>query len=465
MLGSAFDWYSSNTKIDYPFTEIQPDLIHELFVDAYVQHSKLTDKQQQLRIAEFNTNGDLKLHFADATVLADLTALDGFQTHIVGVYTIYSWVRATTLPSGVTDEDLVVKLVVLTAKLADFVLPITPTKGNLLDSLVNPHVKRVRRIGVALPGAACCIGFAEGDVILESGNNVQLTTPSEQPNIGLGIIAEDTVRPGKLVRVAVIPGAGAGRFNNCTAQDNPLKTINNIGPDAQGNFQLSGRDCTWVEQRVETIGGDLYPNTDYRIDQMLKAALQLHQNCKTCCDCGDYATAYDTIRRLFDRAKIAAARLAALTAIYNQIRDLIASQPCLDHSGLQVRLKAVPQPNYQVSIYVLAYNNTMADLGVTQMQIELLPSGWGLVAGSGSLSCDPFFDTRVDPVVSGSVAEVTFPIFKQGTFAKFSFDIRYSGTVPNRQSIVVDMTANVVTSIGTVQAKDKLALQPPLDLT
>jgi len=389
-----FEWLSSNVLTAYPFEERQPDGVHELFVDAYIEHNKYRTKDQRIRLTEFDPgNGSSSssgssssgagtaravLRYEDGTLLAAMSnATDTFKESVFGEYTIYEWSRHTLQAAapnvtfnpptaGFTDEDISVKLVVFTAHLANFSYPLYPQEGYLIASLVNPRVSGVRRMFVRLPDLT--IGpttyqFYEAlgeKVIIKAGTNIALGQLTAQ-QAGLA----EAARRKSVVSVSVEPGAGEGYYISCDPATNAgIRTINKVPPNKLGSLRLEGMECLWVETLMASIISQtgVYPNTDY-LGVLQDGLLALHNNCSACCDCADYKDAYEAISRLWARARAVALELEAARVRYNQlvvqVRDLCATNiGPRGSSNVKALLTVRSHPDYRVSVSIMLVNGT-----------------------------------------------------------------------------------------------------------
>lgn len=451
-MGAVFDWLSSNTQVAYPFKAEQFDQSHKLFVDAWVSHNQQQDVKQSVKITYFDPAGDLELRFADDTLLILLSAADAFQTSTFGDYTIYEWTLQTTVGVGYTGELVNAKLVVLTAAIADFTYPLVPTDGLLIDSLVNCAIKRVRKIGIALPGLPCCVGggFVSTDkVVFEAGTNMQIALAQDVSQLDLGIVQNVEVRPKTAVVFDVIPGAGAGQFIDCDVTvPPPIKLINKVGPNEDnGDFRLTGQGCTWVERVIDEIGPPVNPNMDFSAT-VLPALLRLHQDCKACCDCDDYKKAYEMLTRLWKQMQDLAAVIEAYRQRYNELvrwlneqRDIRQEEKEeLGIDQLQVVLKGVSRPNFNLAISATVFNNSKVDISLVTLIIVVNSIDFLYVAGSGMLDAPFNRNVQLDPVVSfkpfafpdpplpalppGDTYTISIPQIKSGQYAAYSLNVR-----------------------------------------
>ena len=459
MLGASFEWSAANPYSAYPFTEKQPDGLNALIVDFYLRHNQ--PEQGLLHLSLFDPSGYLSLSWSTGVALCALTPADNFHSFDFGEYTVYQWQRSATLPAGFTSEDYVVRLTVNSAQRPNFPqsspgsYPLLPTHGVLLASLVNPQVKRVRRIGLAFAGQSTLYASTEKPTVLVGGYNTAFTL---QPT--------DTVAPAggragpRRVTLDVAPGLGLGAFSNCEKATTTPKTINSIAPDDQGNLQLEGTDCVWVERPVVTTALPIYPNTNYAITAARQAFLQLHQDCGPCCECTDYGDAYAAIERLWKRAQAASVRVNTALAEYKVLNEQVAELQCdVAQGALGLRLKLLARPGYTLAIMVLLTNNTATDFGLTTLTLDLAPTGFHYLRGSGRLDADALHDAPADPVIRGSQLLIALPGIASASFARYSCNVYYASATP---STVATVSAQAAGGSHTSSGVSHITLTPPL---
>ncbi len=463
--GAVFSWYSSNTKTSYPFDERQADGLHELFVDAYVTHTKLRDKQQRLRLSYFDPAGLVELKFEDGTLLASLTGADNFSSYTYGAYTVYEWRRHTTTGPGFTDEDIVVRLVVLTEALANFTFPVLSTTAYLLASLVDPKPSLIRRIAVALPGLPCCTGGGISDkpVILEAGNNVSIELAQEAETAGLGLEEVSESRVPTTVVLNATAGEGTGRFPTCASLEPAIRRVGQVGADSNGNLQLMANDCLWSEMRLSgPVLPPIHVNTDY-LGSLLEAALQLHESCRACCSCDDYGNTYTNLKRWWDRGVAVGARFERLRLRYNELCQATADLKAAKETGIQVRIRAVARPDFHLALSAIVMNNSAVSLGSITLQFTLDRPGV-YTEKSGHLEAENLHNVQLDPVVGGG--DTTFTVvlgsLRPAHYAVYSFGVRFAAGTP-RAGAVVRPRVDATHGITTVTDQKSVSLRGPLE--
>jgi hypothetical protein len=467
--GTVFDWLTSNTEIDYPFDSRPSDGSYRLFVDAYVVHNNRAKAGQRLQLVTFDPTGICDLVFEDATLLANLTALNDFNVSVFGQYTLYRWQKSTTVGVGFTGEDLAVQIVVLTSQLANFIFPLSPPMAFLQASLVSPHQGRVRRMALALDGLSCWVGVTGEQVILEGGNNTDLSLVTTPPVPSLGILPTNSVRLPTIIKIDMTPGGGTGKLIDCNFATPPIKTIDQAGPNTIGNLDLTGEDCTWVERRITDVDPPTKAFTNYAATPV-PATLQLHQDCKACCDCIDYGLAYTAIAALWGRAKKAAALIEAARKQYNILDAKVNSIKIITETGLKLKIQLVARPDFHLAIQLTAYLDSKFDINHNIfLEVQLDTFGFAMTQGSGIIDIAGGHKKQLDPIqFSTNQFFWIIPGLKSTGYAQGSFEIRYgpstadfSGPVSRIGRVV---TAYGQAAYGAVVVKDStnVTLRGPL---
>lgn len=466
MTGAVFDWLTSNTFIDYPFVDRQVDGLHELFVDAYLIHTQDRDKDALVRLAGFDPAGTAELRFDDNTLLAALTVADNFYVRVFGSYTVYEWRKSTTVGVGFTGEDIILRLTVSTAMLTSFSFPHPSTTAYLLPSLVNPRMNRVRRFATALPGLPCCTGggITDKSVVLEAGNNVELTLFENDIASGFDLNTGQSVRSPKRIVLDVVSGAGTGAFQTCGSLEDAIRRISGIGVEDNGAFAFEGEDCTWIESRL-TPGPTqppTNPNTDYKTT-ILENTLQLHGNCTECCSCDDYREAYQVLTELWDTATQISVTITQQLARYNTMSDLWRLIRDAKHDGVHVKLRPIASADFSVAIMWLAYNNTGADLtNPVVVEVDLNASGASYVENSCHIDMETLRLKQIDPVIVGTKYTLTLPPLRRAQYATAVFTVRFGDSVANRVNKVLQLKATVTSGAFSDIDNQTVALVPPL---
>ncbi len=467
--GAVFEWYQGNAEIDYPFDSRPVDDSYRLFVDAYIGHNLNRTEVSRLQLVTFDPAGTLDLVFEDSTVLANLTSADGFNVSVFGDYTLYRWVKSTTLINGFTDVDLAVQLVVVSAELSNFSFPLSPPQAFIQTSLVNPRTSRVRRAALAFKGLPCCVQFTSDQVILDEGNNMSLDLQAPAPAPGLGIVEPDTTRQPVVITFNAVPGAGKGLVVDCDNPNSTLKQVNGVGAAPNGNLTLGGVDCTWVERRVRTTMPPTRPNTDY-LATVYDALLQLHQSCPACCACEDYGNAYQAILDLWNRAKRAAAIIEHVREEYNALVARINRIKTSTETGLHIFTQAIARPDFHLAGQHTIWNDSSQDINEPIEIFSALDTiNYSYAPHSGIMDIAGAHKLQVDPVQIFNALTWVIPSLKATGYATVSYEIRYGanaedlvGNPINRVGRIVQVTGDAVYGLTVVTSVAKVQLEGPL---
>jgi len=461
----VFEFYSANRFREYPFDKKQPDELHRLLVDAYVVHTNEKDNQTRLRMISFDPAGDLELRFEDGTLLAALTGADGFIASTFGIFTLYEWRRATTTGVGFTGVDLVARLVVLTEELDNFAFPVAPADAFILGTRVNPRMEIVRRQALAFPELACCLGGPNRKGLeLEAGFNIELAEQQEAAAVGLALGASAEVRDPTTVVISASPGLGRGAFPVCENPAGVIRSINRTRPNDQQDFRLGASDCTWDETRL--VGGTsapVSPNTDYLggiVGALDKIILQLHQACRACCDCPDYANAYQTIKTTFERAKTLRDRLETINSDCETIAAQWETERADREIGMEMRLRTISRPDYLVAIAVQVGNSSRDTVPATTLTIDA-DTDAGYIDGSGYLEAEGIHNSQVNPSGTGPFT-VALPQIEPGKYAVFRMAVRYTGATVSRKDRLVNIDVTAVSGSTSRNAVKATKLLEPL---
>jgi hypothetical protein len=293
---------------------------------------------------------------------------------------------------------------------------------------------------------------------------MEVLLEEEAETLGLGIAAEDTVRPPRTIVLNATAGAGTGRFPTCTSLEPAIRRINKAGADTRGNFQLAATDCLWAENRLDgPVSGPIHPNTDY-LGTLMSALLQLHAACRACCSCDDYGTAYGNIKRFWERGLAAAGRIELLRIRYNELCATVAALKAAKEVGLKAHVRVVSRPDFHLAIAGTVANNSSADKGSTVLKFTLNRTDMVYVDGSGILEAEDNHGTHIAP--SGSAAtsfQVTVPSLRAAHYAVFSFEVRSSGAFGARAGAPVSVTFEATSGAQTASDVKTATLRKPLE--
>jgi len=459
-VSAVFEWAPSNLKIAYPFVEqvSSPNGLHELFADFYVMHNKFCQKTSSLFLTRFDPTGDLQLKFTDGTVLVYLTAADNFTSTIYGSWTSLQWYRSSN--SGLlTNDQIVVRILIETAKLIDFSFPVSPSNAEILPTLVVPQIDHVTQLITSLPNGPL-LQAAGNKVILEAGYNIRMDVEDDEERFGLGLgTTTDEVRPKKRIVFNAVSGEGAGKYNDCT-EPTSIKLINDVGPDDDGNVQLEPVDCYWFERILSGAKGPaVKPNTDYSAN-IEGAKIGVRADCTACCSCDDYVATYTNLLRIWNRAKVAAATIENLRQQYHQLRTHLLELKADRETGLTAVMRVIPRPDFTFSIIVSMMNNSAIDIETAVslslalvFDPDILESSY--VPRSGILDTEEAHGLQLDPAKAAETYSISFPYLRSAKFAIYSFDLRFEKPNPSGTGRhEVDITVTSTTANGAQSVED-----------
>lgn len=482
-MGAVFEWYQSNQTTSYPFVDRQADDTHELFVDAYVAHHRYVYTESGVRLTayDFGTPASVTLEFVNGDPLDTITEGDTgvtFTTTTFGSYTIYEWIKSTTIAGGFTEEDLTTRLVVLTSKLSDFPTSTSLVDGQLVPSTVNPYPRRVRRLFVKRALSATLDLVTHPKVVFEAGNNLQFSVESAVDPDSYGLSGTVETRAPSVITVDAEAGLGTGEDFRCDLSG-AVKTINGVGPDERGNFVLEGKDCTWVERPMRDSAPPVHPYTDVSLtpdDARWPAAsptqvgpgVILHQSCDACCSCDDYVNAYQAMYAVWVRAQAAAVRVAAVQAQFNVVCQTVKAGEGKVPEGVNIWLMPMSRPDFSLALSGILFNNSADALGTVQLDIAIdQPSTYlNYVSRSGYLDVGTDRNLQVDPLITavGTTTKLTIVLggMQVGEFARFGAVVRFNSNMTARADAVITCTATATWSGGTASDVQRSQLSPPL---
>lgn len=235
--------------------------------------------------------------------------------------TVYEWVGST----------YVFRLVVADAGITG----LSNAVGVLDPRVLNRLPGRVRsfRLGSQV---------LDGDIVFMAGNNVALSV--EDPENG----RSDGGRYATRLLMDAVPGAGEGREEGCLDGDQAIRKVNQITPDAAGNFVIELDDCYRAQLAVAVTGAEddvraaLYESAGLTTAQA-KAAIALFNDCRPCCPCTYFVRTYKGLKRMWDRWKtVAVSAEAARDTFTDNIDRWTTQAACRTTAPLRTVLKSQP---------------------------------------------------------------------------------------------------------------------------
>lgn len=410
-LVTQFEWLSDGMWTDFPFagtaTDANDKPLTEVVVDAYITVHKAPFAYLSLvELAPEGTTWKIVLEddAGNSYLLSSAPAIER------GPWTIISG----------ESRECSARILLLSSSVSS----IAWTAGLIRNGRLVPHatgsapesVTSITAEGVTL----------SGEVVLRAGHNVALT-PATATTTATGRL----VTP---VTLAATAGAGEGPAP-CTdpACKTPLLTINNVSPNANGNFTIEGDDCYACDPKLEE-----------GLSGLLTAAGRalLTNSCSPCCDCSDYEYMYDEVLRpLATRLNQVATGLEEERERYLEVyQRYLAIVACKTVPSME--LKTTGMYNRSASVALGISNST--DSGwpdVTgEVKVKITPAP-RLAPGTVELHGHPAgslighsFDEgagemtlRVTPVPCCTTVWATFEVIWDGTGGFIDYQVSSSG--------------------------------------
>lgn len=237
----SLEYLDHNSERSYPFaqdvTRIDTtgtiELPTNFLVDAglSVNYSMITDpsKFYVREVAIFSTGVSITIAYAATSGSIDVANATISQSDFED-WSVYALSGLGTF-SDSTGFVVIGSLSDLLA-LGSGVFQFSATTGSLEVAVIRPQIQSLNGIRVVSGGVTSEI--ITGDVELVSGRNCQFVP----------VYADGVTK----IRIDFIDGAGTTEDCVCdpgaTPRGEPIRTINNVKPDANGNLTLSPGDCT-----------------------------------------------------------------------------------------------------------------------------------------------------------------------------------------------------------------------------
>lgn len=350
----------NNNGTNYPFVNPSEDiryLIGDLFVSV-----EATDLVYPLRVAwlyGFGSNvvtppsgWNAPIHAQDI-VIVDAEDNIVFDSTLATSFTSSAWDSRLLILEWMTDDKVCrcTMHTVWSAKdIADgqtrtYDQYIEPDNGELQADTWYELPRRVNSITVD-----STVISKKQILTLEAGYNVNLLQETESStlalaNLGLATTAViDGTRKTNKIKLEAIPGAGIGVFPGCVDSEVVLRTINKQKANTFQNFTLDTEGCVRAQPAVGLVTSS--PRTfDYAAFNMTtaqaKASLELHNDCKACCDCESFARTYQGLKRQWFLAKDLADFAVAARDQYGIAVDRwVQEKTTRERDQLKVRLES-----------------------------------------------------------------------------------------------------------------------------
>ena len=212
--------------------------------------------------------------------------------------------------------------------------PLDPRTYNKIPKRINTV-----RVGLETYG---------GTVRLQAGYNVALE-PQDVTNVDGGRFK---------MRFAIngIPGAGEGRLPGCDPDAQPVRTINQIGPDKFGNFNLDLDACYRGQRRATVDYGAPDPTGMFASDEN-RHSFRIFNDCHPCQPCSYFVRTYRGLKVLWDRyATIASAAEDVRDQFVINLARWDAAADCRGKRSLQVILTAESECRFFVGATYCNYS-------------------------------------------------------------------------------------------------------------
>lgn len=355
---------------DYPLVGVPSSDIQYLLADFWLSFEDQTPgfsagpPTYPLRIAYLHglgcvvsshPGGDVPLptHAADVVVVDANNAIV-FDSTQADTYNVYNWSDRLAVHEWIAGFG--VCRLVAHAAWPDRGTPaavyykdhITPTNA-ILDGRTHYMLpKRVRQLNAILTA------ITQNAIELGGGYNIELTTATRV----------EGARRITSITVSAVPGAGLGRYKDCTTEIPSLRTINRVSPDASGNISIQAKDCYAI--RIPSL---LLSENPRRV-QFIPHSLELDNVCGPCTDCDEFALAGEYLNALIRRYSDALTKTQTTRDSY---RDLQArwqeAQLCFARKPLRVTL--TPQICPDIDVVAQFCNQQNACVGPVRVSVDL----------------------------------------------------------------------------------------------
>ncbi|RIZ71242.1 MAG: hypothetical protein D0530_04770 [Methylococcales bacterium] len=423
ILGSDFQWLTSNRFIAYPFvddgTPVPADDYRALFADGFARFSEAIVPGQDIRnepleLIYFTVNAagltsaitagptstpavnppiNIKLRWtATSTMLLDTTVTPVvFSAFTWGTWVVAEWTYLRTVIRFVFDS----------AGITAADLSLTPTNLILLPSRVENWSNRVYSVG--FQNGNFSPEFFSGDLILEAGYSTDLSnTPGTLTYAGALASAAVSSRLQNFITVSAIGGAGAGWYSECNCgSSSQVTTINGIAPNSAGNISLLGDSCISFRELRTTVDGVAY---------IVPNQLLMNSDCKVCCDCNDYITEYNNLRAVWLQLKAANDTLTADIEKYTCIVEAM-NAACACISPVSADVKAYSRDGWSITVQViLGYSGPQTAIGSKKISIAIDSAAQYIIVPQAAFLFVPVQGVTRIAVPAGLSIDIPYPL-------------------------------------------------------
>lgn len=246
---------------------------------------------------------DVDLVILDAAdeVVFDSTGATGFGSTDWGSdRRVYEWSTATAVARLVASIDVA----------GDF-----EDHEYREDAVLDPRT--YNRLPRRVTGLRVGLQRLTGDVKLSAGFNLALAAEN--------VVLTDGSRFVKRVNIDGIPGSGAGRLTGCEDVDPVIRRVNQMLPDAGGNFNIDADDCLRLQGSLFVTDDGINRTAVYSAEgytaEEARSLQKLHDDCRPCCDCSYFVRTYKGLSRLWDRWSSEAQALEGIRDLYITNRE------------------------------------------------------------------------------------------------------------------------------------------------
>ena len=322
---------------DYPFVK-QDDNLGWIVLDSYLSYpddncTYTFPFYLRLRPTAYSPTATFDVQVLDGN---GLTVFSGSVTSVV------AW-DASRFVGEVIVGDAVMRVVIHSPCFDAMTLNTWVNATQPLDARTYVRLpKRVRSIR---------IGLSEYQEALQivAGYNLQLEARATT-NIEGGRFKQQVYLDG-------VAGSGVGRLPGCDPEDQPLRLINQVGPDAFGNFNIEFSDCYRAQRRATVDYGVETPTATFA-SSATRSGLRVFNDCRACADCSYFVRTYRGLKVLWDRYSTIATNAEN---VRNQLQLNIdrwnAAADCRGTNTLQTLFMAEPECRFFVGASYCNYGD------------------------------------------------------------------------------------------------------------
>ena len=327
---------------------------------------------------------------------------------------------------------------------------LAPDNAVLDERVVTKMPKRLRSLRVQ-SGALTIGPLRRTGVVFGAGNNMTLSSAAGNAS---------KVRKTTDVTFSVEPGAGTGKYSDCTTDPTaPIYAINGAKGSAYGDFTITSGDCIWVRRPTTMLeSGAVTP-----VYNNSAPVFTVGSNCPACCDCPDYREAALYMNRVRTRYKTIGARAHQVKLLHeNNILRWLEQRECRLQKPLRVLLTPQFCPLLDVVLMFCNQCQSCASSVTLNAEFSVYPEATAeLVCGYTTLYAPgvpgrafavtgawPTFSVTLPPVDVGNSAYVKFRLrFTPRTYP-YAVSVNLTGT-NNDLPILAGCTDSAVPAYGS----------------